>query len=57
MSVVLEDDDFETIKEALDMGDKLCTAAVSGQSVPMRQALEYARVMNDLKRKKIITNK
>jgi hypothetical protein len=57
MSVTLEDEDFETIREALKVADELCTNVISGHRGGQVKALEFARVLNELKRRKIVTNK
>ena len=57
MSVTLEDEDFETIKQALKVADELCTHVISGHRGGQVKALEFARVLNELKKRKIVTNK
>lgn len=55
-SVTLEQEDFELMQRALKLADGLCTDAISGRT-SQAKALEFARVYNDLKRKKIVPNK
>lgn len=57
MSVTLEDEEFETIQQALKHANQLCTEVISGSEGMRNKAFEFARAYNDLKRKKIVPNK
>jgi hypothetical protein len=52
MSVVLEDETYEAIEEALKQADLLCTAVISGKPGQMTSALNVARALSDLKRQR-----
>lgn len=53
MSVALQDEDFETVKRALKLADELCTIVIAGSPGAQAKALEYARAINDLKKRGI----
>lgn len=57
MNVTLEEEDFMMIKRTLKLADELATLVISGTQGGQRLALNFARELNELKLRKIITNK
>ncbi len=49
-TVSMSEDDFDMIKKALRAADKMATSVISGEPGAHRVALDFARVINDLKR-------
>lgn len=52
--VTLGEEELAIVKQALDAADRLCTAVISGKSGQMSIALEVARSLSDIKRKKAL---
>ncbi len=53
-TVTMGEEEIATIKQALEAADRLCTAVISGRSGQMATALEVARALSDVKRKKVL---
>lgn len=56
-NVTLTSEDFEAIQEALKVANDLCTNVIAGSRGGQVKALEFARVYDGLKRKKIVANR
>ena len=57
MSKQVEDEDFEAIQQALKIADELVTCVTGGRPGTQAKALEYARVIDGLKRRKFLANR
>ena len=52
-TIALPEEDFDTIRRALKSADELCTIVLSGAPGATAKALEYARAINELKKRHI----
>jgi hypothetical protein len=52
--VTLGEEELAIVKQALDAADRLCTAVISGKPGQMALALDVARSLSDIKRKKAL---
>jgi hypothetical protein len=53
-TVTLDEEQVSQLKAALAAADQLCTSVISGKSGTIREAIQVASALTDLKRRRVL---